>query len=161
MMCEYSDTGRKTVHWPMCIFYGLTNIIMNNTFIIYSHTAKAEGRKVTKTNFIEDLAYTLCKPFALERLENYDRYLSLELRSKIETTFAPRPQGAEAVDPAEEPFTGVMRGETKRKCKFDEKGSRYTGVFLCHGKDCNHQNVCMSHSVLLCKTCYYKVKDHL
>ena len=145
----------------MCIFYGLINIIMNNTFIIYSHTAKAEGRKVTKNSFIEDLAYTLCKPFALERLESSGRYLSLELRSKIQTTFAPRPQGAEAVDPAEEPFTGVMRGEIKRKCKFDEKGSRYTGNFLCHGKDCNHQNVCMSHSVFLCKTCYSKVKDHL
>ena len=161
MLCEHSDTGRKTVRWPMCIFYGLTNIVMNNTFIIYSHTAKSEGHKVEKTSFVEDLAYSLCKPFALERLENYGRYFSLELRNLIKTTFAPRPQGAEAVDPAEEPFTGVMRGEIKRKCKFDPKGSTYSGVNLCHGKDCNHQNVCQKHSVLLCKTCYDKVKDHL
>ena len=114
MMCEHSDTGRKTVRWPMCIFYGLLNIVMNNSFIIYAHTAKAEGHKVTKTSFIEDLAYTLCKPLALERLESSRRYLSLELRTKIQNTFAPRPQGAEAVDPAEEPFSGVMRGDTKK-----------------------------------------------
>ena len=75
----------------MCIFYGLTNIIMNNTFIIYSHTAKAEGCKVTKAGFLEDLAYSLCKPLALERLENYGRYLTLEVGNKIKTTFTPRP----------------------------------------------------------------------
>ena len=56
-MCEHSDTGRKTVRWPMCIFYGLLNMVMNNTYIIYAHTAKTEGRRVTKTNFIEDMAY--------------------------------------------------------------------------------------------------------
>ena len=158
-LCEHSDTGRKTARWPMCIFYGLLNIVMNNSFIIYQHTAKAENRKVTKTNFIEDLAYTLCKPFALERYERNRRYLSLELRTQIQNTFAP--QGAAAVNPADEPFTGAMRGDIKRRCKFDAPGSRYTGTFQCHGIDCNHQTVCLSHSVFLCKTCYAKVKDHL
>ena len=157
-LCEHSDTGRKTARWPMCIFYGLLNIVMNNSFIIYQHTARAENRKITKTSFIEDLAYTLCKPFALERYESHGRYLSVELRAQIQNTFAPTPQG---VDPADEPFTGAMIGDVKRRCKFDERGSRYTGKYQCHSKDCNHQNVCLSHSVFLCKTCYAKVKDHL
>ena len=114
MMCAQSDISRKSVCWPMCTFFGLSNVIVNNCFIIYAHTAKAEGRKVSKVDFMQDLAYSLCKPFALERLENYGRYLSDDLKDKIKTTFVQRPQGAVAANPAEEPFTGWMKGATKK-----------------------------------------------
>ena len=60
------------------------------------------------------MAYSLCKPFALERLENYGRYLSDDLKDKIKTTFVQRPQGVEAADLAEEPFTGMMKGVIKK-----------------------------------------------
>ena len=114
MMCAQSDIGRKTVRWPMCVFFGLDNMVVNNSFIIYYHTAKTEGRKVSKADFLQDLAYSLCKPFALERLEKHGRYLSDELKDKIKTTFVQTPQGAVAADPAEEPFTGWKKGVTKK-----------------------------------------------
>ena len=119
MMCAHLDIGCRTVRWPMCTFFGLNNVIVNKCFIIYAHTAKAEGHKVSKFDFLQDLAYSLCKPFALERLENSGRYLSDELKDKIKTTFVQRPQGAEAADPKD--FTGWVNGEKKKRCKFEKK----------------------------------------
>ena len=133
MMCASSDIGRKTARWPKCIFYGLCNLIVNNSFIIYAHTANADGRKVGKLDFLQDMAYTLCKPLALERLEKYGRYLSDELKDKIKSTFVQGQQGAvAAVDPEEEPFTGWKKGVIKKRCKFDTRGSHYSGLNLCH-----------------------------
>ena len=34
MMCAASSTNRKTRRWPLCVFYGLLNIILNNSWIM-------------------------------------------------------------------------------------------------------------------------------
>ena len=66
-MCASSDIGRKTVRWPMAAFYGLCNMIVNNAYIIYAHTAKTEGRRVEKMDFRQDLGKG--RNFPLERLQ--------------------------------------------------------------------------------------------
>ena len=145
----------------MCTFFGLNNVIVNNCFIFYAHTAKAEGRKVSKVDFMQDLAYSLCKPFALERLENHGRYLSDELKDKIKTTFGQTPLGAVAADPAE-PFTGWKKGPSRKRCPYDDgSNSHFSGLNRCHGKDCKNTSICSHHSVLLYKACYEKIKNHL
>ena len=161
MMCASSDIGRKTARWPMCVFYGLCNLIVNNAYIIYAHTAKTEGRKVEKMDFLQDMAYSLCKPLALERLEKYGRWLSDELKDKIKSNFVQGQQVAVAAVDPEEPFTGVKRGDIKKRCKYDARSSHYSGINLCHGKECKKQPICQHHSVLLCKDCYEKVKHLL
>ena len=163
-MCASSDIGRKTVRWPMAVFYGLLNMIVNNAYIIYAHTAKTEGRRVEKMDFLQDMAYSLSKPLALERLEKYGRWLSDELKDKIKSNFVQGQQvaaaAAAAVDP-EEPFTGWKKGDTKKRCKYDARSAHYSGKNLCHGNECRNQPICQHHSVLLCKDCYEKVKHHL
>ena len=148
----------------MAVFYGLLNIIVNNAYIIYAHTAKTEGRRVEKIDFLQDMAYSLSKPFALERLEKYGRWLSDELKDKIKSNFVQGHQvaaaAAAAVDP-EEPFTGVKKGDTKKRCKYDARSAHYSGKNLCHGSECRNQPICQHHSVLLCKDCYEKVKHQL
>ena len=157
----HKQTLAAKLYAGLCdIFFGLINMIVNNCFIIYSHTAKSEGRKILKADFLQDMALSLCKPFALERYEKCGLYLPDDLKDKIKTTFVLGPQGAVA-DPAEEPFSGRKKGVTKKKCKFDEKGATYSGLDLCHGTQCNHQTICSKHSVLLCKDCYESVKKHL
>ena len=146
----------------MCTFYGLINMIMNNNFIIYAHTAKSDGRKTLKADFLQDMAYSLCKPFAQEKHEKFGHYLPDDLRDQTKTTFnlGPQQEGAEA-DPAQQPFTGRMKGGTEKKCKFDAKGSTYSGLDCCHGTKCKHQTICRKHLVLLCKYCYESVKKNL
>ena len=35
-MCAHNDTGRKNRRWPLCVFYGLLNIVMTNAWVIFT-----------------------------------------------------------------------------------------------------------------------------
>ena len=62
-MCAMSSTNR----WPLCNFFGLLNICMNNVWII--HHYQPETCRHEKTDFLQDMAYNLCRPFAAARYQ--------------------------------------------------------------------------------------------
>ena len=64
-LCADTSCSRKTRRWPLCMFYTLINIIMNNSYIIYKKRPNREYRE--KCDFLESMAFNLCKPWALHR----------------------------------------------------------------------------------------------
>ena len=60
-MCVITSVSRKTSRWPLCSFYSLLNIVVNNAWIIYHYRAKDKSGII---DFMQEMAFSLCKPFA-------------------------------------------------------------------------------------------------
>ena len=60
-----NSVHRKTLRWPMCIFYGMINIATANAWIIFK--GRNHQRKYSKMDFMQTAAYTLAAPWAEER----------------------------------------------------------------------------------------------
>ena len=82
-MCAASSTSRKTKRWPLCIFYGILNIIMNNAYIIWR---SRPGKELNKHDFLMALAIDLAKPFAAHRYDTI-RNLRVEIKFALFRTF--------------------------------------------------------------------------
>ena len=68
-MCWVTSTNRKTARWPLCSFYALLNIMVNNAWIIYHHRAEDQDR-MDKMDFMQNMAYELCLPFVQDLWAN-------------------------------------------------------------------------------------------
>lgn len=77
--CANYNTGRRTKRWPTVIFYALLNIAVCNAYVLYNSVP--EARKVTRFQFIKDLAKALVEPHMRRRLQN--QVLPRQLRSMI------------------------------------------------------------------------------
>ena len=72
--CALSSVSRKTRRWPLCVFYTMINIAMNNAFILFEsrphprpqHTA----RITTKSDYLMEVAYNMCRPWGVMRYRN-------------------------------------------------------------------------------------------
>ena len=83
-MCSQQSCSRKTRRWPLCVFYGMVNIAVNNSYIIASH--RPENKKLSRRKFGTDLAMSLCRPHANVRLQQA-KYLPREVVSSILSVF--------------------------------------------------------------------------
>ena len=83
MMCAASSTSRKTRRWPLCAFYGLLNKCMNNAWIVYSSRPNPNDR----SDFTMDLAYNLCRPWAINRYNTRGNRLTAETKNMLISTF--------------------------------------------------------------------------
>ena len=72
-MCAETSVSRMTSRWPLCIFYGLINIVMNNAFIIYR---SRQNRQPEKYDFPQTVAYHLARPHAIVCYQGGHQYLS-------------------------------------------------------------------------------------
>ena len=100
-LCAASSTSRKTRRWPLCIFYGILNIIVNNAWIIWSSQPSSDDRH----DFTMAMAYDLCRPWAVTRYNTKARYWSNAVRDMVKSTFnvtvAPAPPDAAPQPPAD------------------------------------------------------------
>ena len=78
----------------------------------------------------------------------------------------PGPSGAQAAAPLQLPearcqngWTGVQFTVKRKTCKFCPKDKTNTFKCQCSSSKCNHQNVCLPHSKLICKYCW-ETTDH-
>ena len=143
-MCAEDSVSRKTCRWPVCTFYGLVNITMNNSWIIHKHRRRQNNEN--KFVFFHDLAMALCKPHVQVRLDHH-RYFSQDLKYLIKITFGLEPQDRQDIVPGQE-FS-----DTARRCAFcpkgkDRKDSKYKAIC----KDCRRTH-CRQHSITLCLEC--------
>ena len=83
-MCAHNDIGRKTRRWPLCIFYGLLNIVMTNAWVIF--TSRPANRLKSRHDFSQDLAYNLARPHARQRYRK-SQLFRRELRDQIRLLF--------------------------------------------------------------------------
>ena len=81
MAAQYS-CSRKTKRWPLCVFYGMLNAAVINSWIIHKeNTYNTHGRWVQRKQYMQELATGLVKTWAVHRLANHT--LPRKLREHI------------------------------------------------------------------------------
>ena len=145
MMCGASSTNRKTLRWPLCIFYGLLNIIMNNSWIIFMSNPANKGCE--KYDFLQDMAYNLSRPYAQTRYTTRFNVLPRITREPLQRTFN--------LDEIRTNVIAVGQKKTKirKRCRYCPSKSSWSGRFFCSVPTCS-KHVCKEHSVILCQDCW-------
>ena len=143
MMCAASATNRKTRRWPMVVFYGLLNLVMNNAWIIYSSRDGHSHRN--RIDFTTAMAFAMVKPYAVHRYETHHHYLSWNLKSLLKTMYIGQ---GDAV----EPLPALMSTKKRQRCYLCDLKSNWRGKHVCHGQ-CG-RNVCTQHSRHICQICW-------
>lgn len=64
-MCTVYSCSRKTNRWPLCLFYGMLNLAVINSFIMF----KARGGTLERRHFMHQLAAELVMPWSRHRLQ--------------------------------------------------------------------------------------------
>ncbi|XP_068211224.1 piggyBac transposable element-derived protein 4-like [Palaemon carinicauda] len=59
-MWATSNCIRKTRRWPLCLFYGILNIVMVNSYILY--TSMPFSKSMPRRTFLKDIVFDLCAP---------------------------------------------------------------------------------------------------
>lgn len=81
-MCAHYGCGRKTKRWALCVFYGMMNAGVINSWIIHKENAMKRGdNQMKRRQYMQALALALIKPWAEQRLPSSN--LSRQLRILI------------------------------------------------------------------------------
>ncbi|XP_066967412.1 piggyBac transposable element-derived protein 4-like [Macrobrachium rosenbergii] len=139
-LCAAMTCSRKTRRWPLCVFFGLLNIVVNNAFIIYQH--RPENAKVSRRKFAMDLALELCRPWAFNRLQQ-KRYLPRDVSSLICSVF-------EVEDITVAANEGQGRSEKRQRCHLCPSSSNARSKILC--SNCR-KTTCAHHLKYTCEKC--------
>ncbi|XP_066978516.1 piggyBac transposable element-derived protein 4-like isoform X2 [Macrobrachium rosenbergii] len=145
-MCAATSCGRKTRRWPLCLFYGILNIIVNNAFIIYSN--KPNNREVTRRQFGMKLAMELSRPWAHYRLTRTG--LQRELSAVIQSVFGPVQQLPRQQE------EGAIKTEKRHRCHICPHSSIARTKLLC--ANCK-KSTCHRHITTFCSYCIPECKD--
>ena len=140
--------SRKTRRWPLCIFFGILNIVVNNAYIIYQDIP--DSAKVSRRQFATDLAMRLGRPWALQRLHN-KRYLPRDVVSLICTVF-------EVQEGVATPGASTSKADKKQRCYLCPSSSNTRTKLLC--AKCQ-RNSCNEHSAHICENCVVSVYKYL
>ncbi|XP_068240220.1 LOW QUALITY PROTEIN: piggyBac transposable element-derived protein 4-like, partial [Palaemon carinicauda] len=136
-ICSALTCSRKTRRWPVCVFYGIINLVMNNSFFL--HQNLPDNTLYNRRQFPAELAMELARDAALSRLAN-KRYLPRDLTYLICSVFAVQ-------EPEDESPDTPKRSEKRNRCPLCPSSSNVRTKFLC-GK-C-HKPVCNSHVNYTC-----------
>jgi hypothetical protein len=69
-MYGHTSCSRKTRRWPLCMFYGMLNMAMLNSFIIYvSNCEVLKLKSMSRRDFLKKLSKYLCSNWCSTRLE--------------------------------------------------------------------------------------------
>ena len=139
-MCSQQSCSRKTRRWPLCVFYGMVNIAMNNSYIVYSH--RPVNKNILRRKFGTALAIALCRPHANIRLQQA-RYLPREVVSSILSVF-------DLPDPVAT-TSQQQKSDKRHRCKICPSSATFRGKVLCI--KCQ-KAMCPRHTCQLCINCY-------
>ncbi|XP_046960296.1 piggyBac transposable element-derived protein 4-like [Vanessa cardui] len=69
-MCSNMSTNRKTMRWPMCIFYNMLNLAAINAYAIYvSNNVRNHKKPMSRRDFVMKLGDQLMEPWLRQRLQ--------------------------------------------------------------------------------------------
>ncbi|KAL7646076.1 UNVERIFIED_CONTAM: hypothetical protein RMT77_002977 [Armadillidium vulgare] len=145
-MCASSSCGRKTRRWPLCVFYGMINACVINSYIIHNENMiRTGGTKMTRRGFMSELALLMISHGQnIHRLRNSAGF-STSLKSIISLVCdipSTAPQG--------EVNTMAAQGNNMDRCKPCPRKSDRKSRYRCH--KCS-KAVCLSHIYATCKDC--------
>ena len=141
-ICSALACSRKTRRWPVCVFYGILNIAVNNSFYILQNLP---GNKLyNRKEFSMALAMELGRDWALHRLANR-RYLPRDVTGLICSVF-------EVKEPEDEPETPKRCAKRQRCCLCPNSSNTRTKILCakCHRPACN------THVNYVCDQCHHE-----
>ncbi|CAK1587951.1 unnamed protein product [Parnassius mnemosyne] len=69
-MCSGMSCSRKTQRWPLCYFYGMLNMAIINSYVIYVHNNVKQGKKpASRRCFTKDVSVKMTEPWLRKRRE--------------------------------------------------------------------------------------------
>ena len=139
-LCSLMSCSRKTRRWPLCVFYGILNLVFNNAYIVFAH--RPENQKTTRRQFGLDLAMELARPHAHMRLQQ-SRYLPREVVTIIHSVFS-IPEPTSSVD------TPQTKSDKRQRCYLCPSSGTAKTKLLC--VQCQ-KSVCNKHITLVCSSC--------
>lgn len=95
-ICNNMSCSRKTRRWPLCIFYGMINIMLVNSYVIYVHNMTAQSlRPVSRRDFAKALHCELVKPWLQHRyrMTTLPRHLQESIASILKVELPAAQQG--------------------------------------------------------------------
>lgn len=145
-MCAHYGCGRKTKRWPLCVFYGMMNAGVINSWIIHKENAMKRGdNQMKRRQYMQALALALIKPWAEQRLpsSNLSRQLRILIRSVCDIPTPGTPAGEAG------PVAAESRGPLVR-CADCPTGSDRKTRHRCH---VCRRPVCPRHYYPACTDC--------
>ncbi|XP_068204475.1 piggyBac transposable element-derived protein 4-like isoform X1 [Palaemon carinicauda] len=140
-ICSALTCSRKTRRWPLCVFYGILNIVVNNSF--YIHQNLPDNKLYNRRQFSADLAMELARDWALARL-GQKRYLPRDVTYLICSVFEVR-------EPEDEVQDAPKRSDKRHRCPLCPSSSNARTKLLC--AKCRRP-ACNSHVNYVCDQCY-------
>ncbi|XP_064094353.1 piggyBac transposable element-derived protein 4-like [Macrobrachium nipponense] len=145
-MCATYNCSRKTNRWPLCVFFGMVNASIINSWIIYkANNPTLQRKELHRRKFMHGLALQLIKPSAQERMNNPSQHRQVKLAIRQVCSLNLRSGTAAGAGPS----AAEMRNPMVRCTKCDSKADKKTR-FRCHS--CR-QPVCPSHYFPYCCDC--------
>ncbi|XP_067614094.1 piggyBac transposable element-derived protein 4-like [Eurosta solidaginis] len=146
-MCGHSSCSRKTKRWPLCMFYGMLNMALLNSYIIYvSNCEIMKTKPMTRREFLKKLSKDLCKDWCAIRLEERPR-MQKRVRAAINVSI-----GHNTDDDTDEP--GIKKGKRSR-CDFCDPKLKRMSVYYC--AKCK-KSYCLEHRSPKCWQCDGKTR---
>lgn len=144
-MCGHYSCGRKTRRWRLCVFFGMLNAGVINSWIIHGENIeKTGGRQFQRKQYMQLLATELVKPWAVQRLMSLT--LPRQLKDTICTVFElPTPSGPRDAGPPAAQSKEPMVRCVVCPAKVDKKTR-----FRC--ASCQ-RDVCPNHYYPICANC--------
>jgi len=132
-MCTEVSCSRKTVRWPLCVFYRLINLALVNAYVIYCHNTRERSEKpISRRAFNKEVSEEIMKPWLLHRL-------SLpEMKKPLKNTIALL-LGVELIEVEDERPLALNRA-LKSNCFFcypDKKKPTKNSCICCHRRVCS------------------------
>lgn len=144
-MCAQYSCSRKTNRWPMCMFYGMINAAVINSWVIFkANNDRVGGKKMKRRQYMHEMALQLIKPNAQQRLNAPTQHK--KVKAIITQVCSINPSGMVA---GAGPSAAEMREPMVRCKKCESKADKKTR-FRCHS--CR-QPVCPSHYYPYCCDC--------
>ena len=144
-MCAQYSCSRKTNRWPMCMFYGMINAAVINSWVIFkANNDRVGGKKMKRRMYMHEMALQLIKPNAQQRLNAPTQHK--KVKAIITQVCSINSSGMVA---GAGPSAAEMREPMVRCKKCESKADKKTR-FRCHS--CR-QPVCPSHYYPYCCDC--------
>ena len=143
-LCSLSTVSRKTRRWPLCIFYGMLNIAMNNAFILYNLKEVSSDQHLTRRQFYRRMSVELSQTWVQHRNTTM-KTMPTELRNLMQDTF--NLQHFHSPVPEDTPNRKL---DKRQRCRLCPPNTNHKTRILC--TRCKIP-VCSMHEVPLCCRC--------
>lgn len=138
-MCGNMSCSRKTQRWPLCYFFGILDMSVINSYVIYVHNLVNKSQKPkSRRSFVKEILEKLTEPWLRRRRETPT--LKRCLKRNIDEVLGEIP----TVEPP------VATGSQKKICGFCDYKKRRMTRFQC--TQCK-KFMCMDHRGQLCVQC--------